>query len=56
MSLIKSYPEKLSKLSNHYVHQRFSVGQFAKVKVSNGQATIGHFGHSKSPSSRQSVK
>lgn len=40
MSGIKSYPEtlsKVSKLSNRYVHQRFSVGQFVKVKVSNGQ-------------------
>ena len=40
MSVIKSYPEtlsKLSKLSNCKAHQRFSVGQFAKVKVSNGQ-------------------
>lgn len=40
MSAIKPYPEtlsKLSKVSNCKAHQRFSVGQFAKVKVSNGQ-------------------
>ena len=40
MSAIKPYQKKLSKvskLSNCKVHQRFSVGQFAKVKVSNGQ-------------------
>lgn len=40
MSVIKSYPEilsKLSKPSNRYVYQRFSVGQSGKVKVSNGQ-------------------
>lgn len=40
MSVIKPYPETLSKpskVSNCKAYQRFSVGQFVKVKVSNGQ-------------------